>query len=212
MSTEPTAFLYPFIEAEERDAPGLLADLEASARAKVGDSYRLRAATLTRWAAELEAAGRAMAERFRAGGRLFTFGNGGSATDALGAADLFRAPRAGRPLPAMCLVDDRAVVTALANDVGFDLVFARQLEAHGRPGDMGDSRNLLQGFATAQRAGLLTLGTAGYAGGAMAADGVIEHCFVVGSDSVHRIQETQAGLTYELWRSVQRHLSGEDAV
>src|SRR4029453_11105466 len=80
--------------------------------------------------------------RFAAGGRLFTFGNGGSATDAEMTVDLFRHPHAGRPLPASSLVDDRAVLTALANDVGVELVFSRQLIAHGREGDIA------MGFST----------------------------------------------------------------
>ena len=102
-----------------------------------------------------------MAERFRGGGRLFAFGNGGSATDAEGAVELFAEPAVGRrPLPALSLVDDRAVLTALANDVGFELVFSRQLIAHARPGDIavgfstsGDSVNVLRAFEEAPRRG-----------------------------------------------------------
>ena len=90
----------------------------------------MRAATLERCADAVEAAGAAMAERFAGGGRLFTFGNGGSATDAQGSAELFRHPPSGRPLPALSLVEDQAVLTALSNDVGFELVFSRQLIAH----------------------------------------------------------------------------------
>ena len=92
---EPTGFLYPFIEAEERDTPALLADLAASARRKVAESRDLRASTLARTAGTLREAGEAMAHRFRHGGRLFTFGNGGSATDAEATADLFRRPPRG---------------------------------------------------------------------------------------------------------------------
>ena len=77
-----------------------------------------------------------MAARFEAGGRLLTFGNGGSSTDATTLAALFAHPPTGRRLPAQCLADDTAVLTALANDVGYELVFSRQLIAHGRPGDM----------------------------------------------------------------------------
>ena len=77
-----------------------------------------------------------MAARFARGGRLYTFGNGGSATDAEMTAEMFRHPISGRPLPAWPLVDDRAVLTALANDVGFELVFSRQLIAHARADDI----------------------------------------------------------------------------
>jgi D-sedoheptulose 7-phosphate isomerase len=207
--SEPTGFLYPFIDADERDASGLLADLAASARAKMTESGALRTATLEQCADVLRLAGDAMAHRFRHGGRLFTFGNGGSATDADGTAELFRDPPRGRPLPAMSLVDDRAVITALANDVGFELVFSRQLIAHARAGDIaigfstsGDSVNVVRALEEAARRGVLTIGLAGNAGGAMAASDAVEHCLVVRSASVHRIQETQDALVLELWSIV----------
>ena len=96
-----------------------------------------------------------MAERFAAGGRLYTFGNGGSSTDAAALATLFVAPGAGhRALPATALADDVATLTALANDIGFEVVFSRQLAAVGRTGDIalglstsGGSANVLRGFA-----------------------------------------------------------------
>jgi D-sedoheptulose 7-phosphate isomerase len=116
------------------------------------------------------------------------------------AAELFRAT-----LPARSLVDDQAIVTALANDVGFELVFSRQLIAHARPGDIamgfstsGSSTNVLRAMGEARRRGVLTIGLAGYGGGAMAASGQLDHCLVVESDSVHRVQEAQAALVREL--------------
>ena len=213
MSSEPTGFLYPFIDGDERDAHALLVDLTASARSKIAESRELRAVTLGRSADTLRVAGEAMAHRFRHGGRLFTFGNGGSATDAEGTAEMFRSPPSGRSLPAMSLVDDRAVITALANDVGFELVFARQIIAHARPGDIamgfstsGDSVNVLRALSEASRRRLLTIGLSGYEGGAMANADVVDACLVVPSDSVHRIQETQDALVLELWSVVQRCL------
>jgi D-sedoheptulose 7-phosphate isomerase len=116
-------------------------------------------------------------------------------------------------------VDDRAVLTALANDVGFDLVFSRQLIAYSRAGDIalgfstsGDSRNVLQAFAEGHRRGLLTVGLCGYDGGAMAASDDVDHCFVVRSESVHRIQEAQDGLVSDLWSVVQEHLGAVPAI
>jgi D-sedoheptulose 7-phosphate isomerase len=214
VSPERTDFLYPFIDAGERDAGPLLADLAASAEAKATESRRLAEATLGRCAAELERAARILAGSFTAGGRLFTFGNGGSATDAAGLARLFAEPSEGTPLPARSLSTDEAVLTALANDVGFDLVFARQLIAHGRRGDVavglstsGNSANLLVAFAQARRRGLRTLGLAGYDGGRMASCDDLDVCLVVASDSVHRIQETQAALSSDLWSRVRRALA-----
>ena len=157
----------------------------------------------------------AMADRFAAGGQLFTFGNGGSATDAAGAAHLFVRPPSGPPRPARCLAADEAVLTALGNDVGFDLVFSRQLIAYARPGDIalglstsGSSENLIVAFAEARRRGLLTIGLAGQDGGRMAVSGDVDHCIVVRSDSVHRIQETQAAVMLALWQGVGRALAG----
>jgi D-sedoheptulose 7-phosphate isomerase len=211
---EPTGFLYPFIEAEERDVGAMLAELEASARTKAADSASLRTATLRRCAEELEDAASAMADRFRRGGRLFTFGNGGSATDAQGTAELFRLPPYGRSLAALSLVEDQAVLTALSNDVGFELVFSRQLIAHAKADDIavgfstsGDSPNLLRAFDEAARRGLLTVGLCGYEGSGMAVSDAVRHCLVVRSESVHRIQETQDSLMFALWEAVQRHLT-----
>jgi D-sedoheptulose 7-phosphate isomerase len=212
-AAEPTGFLYPFIEAEERDADALVRDLILSARGKIDESAALRAETLERCAEQVARAGAAMAERFARGGRLFSFGNGGSATDAQGTAELFRHPPHGSPLPALSLVDDQAVLTALSNDVGFELVFSRQLIAHAGDLDMalgfstsGDSADMLCAFEEAARRGLLTVGLCGYEGSGMAVSDAVHHCLVVRSESVHRIQEAQDALTLALWESVQRHL------
>ncbi len=216
MSAESTAFLYPFIEGDERDAESLLADLATSAQAKWDQSERLRAATLAQCHDQIATIAAAMARRFEAGAQLFAFGNGGSATDADDVAQLFTRPPAGEALPARSLVTDHAVLTALSNDIGFDVVFSRQLEAHARPGDIamalstsGNSENLLVAFTQAARIGMLTVGVSGYDGGRMAASHALEHCLVVRSDSVHRIQETQAALVHALWAAVQSELAIE---
>jgi D-sedoheptulose 7-phosphate isomerase len=208
MSPGGADFLYPFIDGDERDGPSLLRDLAASAEAKAAESRQLRTATLDR--CSVDAVAIAMAARFGAGGRLFSFGNGGSATDAAGVAALFRVPPWGVPLPATSLAADEAIITALGNDVGFDLIFSRQLIARSRPGDMvfglstsGNSTNLLAAFAESRRRGLLTVGSAGYDGGQMAACADVDHCLVARADSIHRIQETQAALVFALWTRVQ---------
>ncbi|HEX2063915.1 MAG TPA: SIS domain-containing protein, partial [Acidimicrobiales bacterium] len=136
MSREATDFLYPFIEGDETDATSLLADLARSAEAKWGQSSRLREQTLTESDHQLRTVAAAMAERFAAGGQLFAFGNGGSATDADAVAQLYTRPPWGAPLPARSLVTDHAVLTAMSNDIGFDIVFSRQLEAHARREDI----------------------------------------------------------------------------
>jgi D-sedoheptulose 7-phosphate isomerase len=210
MTSEPTGFLYPFIDADERDSSALVADLTASSKAQIAQSRALRTATLERCSDVVTQAGEEMAKCFRERGRLFAFGNGGSATDAEGMVALFCHPPSGRGLPALSLVEDRAVLTALANDIGFDVVFSRQVIAHGRAGDIavgfstsGDSRNVLRALEEASRRGLLTIGLAGYEGGGMAASEAVAHCLVVHSDSVHRIQEAQDALVLRLWSIVQ---------
>jgi len=211
---ETTDFLYPFIEGDETDADTLLDDLARSAEGKWRQSAALRETTLTRCAGQLRDTAAAMAERFCAGGRLFTFGNGGSATDAEAVAHLYTEPPWGRPLPARSLAEDQAVMTALGNDVGFDLIFSRQLIAHGRGHDIamgfstsGNSENLMRAFAEAAKQGMLTVGLSGYDGGRMAAEGTpVAQCLVASSDSVHRIQESQAALNHALWALVQEAL------
>jgi D-sedoheptulose 7-phosphate isomerase len=212
MSDEPTNFLYPFIDAEEDDAESLLADLAASAQAKAAESLALRRSTLEANADLLETTASEMARRFAAGGRMFTFGNGGSCTDSTTLARLFARPPLGNPgksLPAWSLTADQAIVTALGNDVGFELVFARQLIARAKAGDIaiamstsGNSPNLLSALAEARQRGLYTIGFAGYDGGAFANNPNVDTCFVVRSQSVHRIQESQALLGYQLWLAV----------
>jgi D-sedoheptulose 7-phosphate isomerase len=209
MTDEPTNFLYPFIDAQEDDPKSLLADLAASAQAKAAESLALRRSTLE---ANTELIGRAaseMARRFSSGGRLFTFGNGGSCTDCTTLARLFAQPPVGSPLPAWSLTADQAIITALGNDVGFELVFARQLIARGKAGDIaiamstsGSSPNLMAALKEARHRGMYTIGFAGYEGGAFAKSPDVDACFVVRSQSVHRIQESQALLGYQLWLAV----------
>jgi D-sedoheptulose 7-phosphate isomerase len=209
-----SGFLYPFLERDAGVADAVLEDLAASARSKAADSDILRSDTLDRERTQLEAVAAAMADRFGRGGRLFTFGNGGSSTDAASIAALFSSPPWGRPCPARTLVGDSAVLTALGNDVGFELVFSRQLIACAKAGDIaigistsGNSRNLLAAFREARSRRMLTIGFAGYDGGDMGRSDEVDHCFVVSSESVHRIQEVQSALAFALWSAAQECLT-----
>jgi len=211
------SFLYPMLDGTEHDAPALLADLARSVQAKARESSALRSATLASLADQLSTVTAAMAQAFSRGGRLFCFGNGGSATDAAGLAALFCAPPYGRALPARSLVADVAVLTALANDIGVDVLFSRQIIAHGREGDIalglstsGGSTNVLKAFGEARRRGLLTIGLAGHRGGAMSSCADLDHCLGVDGQSVHRTQETQSALAHELWVRVQRRLDAQE--
>lgn len=212
---EPTNFLYPFIDAQEEDPTSLLVDLAASARAKAAESAALRRTTVESSIELVATAATEMAARFAAGGRLFAFGNGGSSTDATTLATLFARPPIGRPLPAWSLTADQAILTALGNDVGFELVFARQLIARAGACDIavamstsGSSPDLTVALREARRRGMYTIGFAGYEGGTFATSADVDACFIVHSQSVHRIQEAQALLGYQLWSAV--HERGAD--
>jgi D-sedoheptulose 7-phosphate isomerase len=206
--------LYPFLYAGESNLDSVLQQVARSTVEKATEIVALRRLVAEKQGAQLAACAAAMAERFAAGGRLFAFGNGGSSTDAADVAQLFLHPSSGRPLPAFNLTSGVAVLTALSNDVGFDVVFARQLAAIGRTGDIafgvstsGGSENVLKGFEEAGRRGLLTVGMAGYDGGRMAESGLVDHLFVIPSPSVHRIQEAQTTAYHVLWTLVQEALA-----
>ena len=204
--------LYPFLYAGKGDLSAVLEQVRASTVAKAEEILELRRVIAATDGARLAACAREAAARFAAGGRLFAFGNGGSATDAQQLATLFLHPGPGdtggyaRPLPAFGLANDTSVVTALCNDIGVDVVFARQLAAFGGRDDIavglstsGNSANLLRAFDEASRRGMLTIGLAGYDGGKMAELDSIDYLFVVPSSSVHRIQEAQTTIYQVLW-------------
>jgi D-sedoheptulose 7-phosphate isomerase len=213
-STADVAALYPFLYTTSSDVDSVLEQVRLSTVDKAREIIELRASVLAKDGGRLLECAEAMAERFAAGGRLLAFGNGGSSTDAQDLASLFLSPGGGRrPLPAFGLTNDIAVITALSNDIGFDVVFARQVGAFGRAGDIavglstsGNSTNLLLAFDEANRRGLLTVGIAGYDGGRMAELDTIDHLFVVPSPSVHRIQEAQTTLYHLLWELALYHL------
>jgi D-sedoheptulose 7-phosphate isomerase len=187
--------LYPMISTRGPTADDMMASAVQSTEAKLAETARVRASALVANDALISVA----ADLIAAAPTVFTFGNGGSATDAT---DLAWAlgPKG------WALSDDVATVTALANDVSFDVVFARQLATVARPGDAvialstsGTSANVIAGLREAQRLGLATIGFAGYDGGAMAEAG-LDACCVVRSTSVHRIQESYVALYNEMVR------------
>jgi D-sedoheptulose 7-phosphate isomerase len=215
MTTELDA-LYPFLYSGAGDRDAIRADVRSSTVAKAGEIVELRRRVETELGSTMIAAAAAMADRFRQGGRLYAFGNGGSSSDAQAVTQLFCTPPHGQALPAISLTADIATLTALANDVGFEVVFARPIAAFGTPADIalglstsGGSANVLRAIEEAHRHGLLTVGLAGYEGGGMAAladSGVLDHLFVVPSASVHRIQEAQTTVYDMLWDLTQRAL------
>ena len=133
-------------------------------------------------------------------------GNGGSATDAMDAVADFRAAPQGWPgRSALDLTEDAAILTALANDVGPEVLFQRQIIAYGRPGDVvlsfstsGGSANVVLALEEARRRGLVTIALVGYDGGRIAAEGLADHVIVTRSQHIPRIQEAQASAFHVL--------------
>ncbi|MCY4424775.1 MAG: SIS domain-containing protein [Acidimicrobiaceae bacterium] len=194
---DSTGFLYPFLDAAEDDEASLREALRASADAKRDESDRLASESLESNRGPLESAGAAIGRAARSGGRVLTMGNGGSATDAARLARMLRS----HGVAAESLSTDYAVATALANDLGAERIFSRQLDAFGQPGGVlvgcstsGASRNLLAAFDRAAAMDMTTVGLSGYGGGSFTGHPSVDHSLVVQSMSVHRIQEAQAAL------------------
>ncbi len=150
---------------------------------------------------------------FRHGNKVLLFGNGGSSTDAAHIAAEFvgRYKRERAPLPAIALATDIAAITCIANDYGYEELFARQLRAHGRKGDIaigistsGNSPNVLKGIAAARDCGLTTVAWTGATGGQLA--GLVDYAFVVPSAVTSRIQESHITLGHVLCELVEDHL------
>ena len=210
--------LYPFLHGGKQDDQALQAGLLESLRQKAEDSAETKRRFFHDNAEVLVAVARAVAAVYRRDGRLFTMGNGGSSCDAAHIAVEFQHPvTAGRPaLPAKNLTADVAVMTALGNDLGFEHVYRRQILAHGRPGDgligvstSGNSANLMAAFDKAKEIGLTTIGLAGMEGGEMARSPSLDHCVVVRSDSIHRIQECHVAIYHILWDLVHTLLADD---
>jgi D-sedoheptulose 7-phosphate isomerase len=203
--------LYPFLYSGTADVSAVLEQVRQSTVAKAEEILRLRRQVLAADGARLLQCAQELAGRFAAGGRLLAFGNGGSATDAQQLATMFLYPGGtATPLPAQSLASDASVLTALSNDIGVDVVFARQIAAFGGAADIavglstsGNSDNLLRAFDEASRRGMLTVGIAGYSGGKMAELDSIDYLFVAPSSSVHRIQEAQTTMYNVLWELCQ---------
>jgi D-sedoheptulose 7-phosphate isomerase len=186
---------------------------------KARESAEVKEAFFRAEADHIEALARAMASAFEGGGRLFVMGNGGGATDAQHVAVEFCHPivEKRRPLPALALTTDTALLTAISNDRDFAKVFGDQLRTHARRGDMalalstsGQSPNLVHALDVARHLGLLTIAFTGKDGGRLA--GLADHAFVVPSFSIHRIQETHVTLYHVVWDLVHVVLGADDVL
>jgi D-sedoheptulose 7-phosphate isomerase len=200
------SFLYPFLDEREDDLDAVLADVRDSIAMKAAEIGALRTQTLGENGAALRDAAARLRGRLDAGGTLLALGNGGSATDAMDAvADLREPPSPWPARRALDLTEDAAVLTAVANDVGVEAIFARQVIAHGGAGDAlltfstsGSSPNVLAALAEARTRGLLTIACVGYDGGRINAQGLADVAIVTRSEHIPRIQEAQASAWHVL--------------
>jgi D-sedoheptulose 7-phosphate isomerase len=194
-------------------------NIKESILRKVGESVEIKEKFFTENADRIGVLCEQMAQRFREGRKLLVMGNGGSACDALHVAVEFKHPiiEKRRALPAEALMADIATLTAISNDLDFSRIFVNQLRLVSQPGDMalaistsGKSPNLIYALEAARSRGLMTIAFAGKDGGRF--PDVADHCLVVPSYSIHRIQEVHATLIHVLWDLVHVSLGEEDVI
>jgi D-sedoheptulose 7-phosphate isomerase len=196
------SFLYPFLGQQKQGTEDLIPEVAGSILMKAGDDSRLRERMASESAELIWNASVAMAGRVARGGKLILFGNGGSATDANDwAMDCVLPPSEFHPVPAVSLSLEPANITAVANDVGSDLIFLRQLIAQARPEDVavgistsGGSRNIVMALEEARKRKMLTVALLGCDGGEIRRRGLADFAIVVPCDYIPRIQEVQASI------------------
>lgn len=215
---------YPFLHDDNAKSSALMDQLRFSLLEKARESVEVKQAFFAANSDSILAASLALAKAFHGGRKLLVCGNGGSATDAQHVAVEFMHPIivGRRALPAVCLTNDMAMLTAVANDVGFDDVFTRQIIALGKEGDVllgistsGNSENLVRAFETARRMKLSTIGFAGDGGGKMSelgGQGLLDFCLTVPTSSIHRIQETHVALYHIIWDMVHTMLQDKSLI
>jgi D-sedoheptulose 7-phosphate isomerase len=195
-----SAFLYPFLEQRPGNLEAVEEDVRRSVEMKAAEVAELRRQTVLEARETLVEAAAAVRDSLERGGTVLAFGNGGSATDSMDlVADLREAPQGWPHRRALDLSADSAILTALANDIGPDVLFSRQVIAYGQPGDVavalstsGNSANVIEALAEARRRGLATIAFVGYDGGRVAAERLADHVIVTRSEHIPRIQEAQA--------------------
>jgi D-sedoheptulose 7-phosphate isomerase len=211
-----SSFLYPFLGKGEQRLEGVVEEVQGSMLQKMEEVNGMRAAVAETEVGAISEIAAAVAERLASGGKIIAFGNGGSATDANDlVADCVAPPPGFGTVPAVSLAAEPANITAIANDVGVEAIFLRQLIAHARPEDVavgistsGGSANILAALAEARKRGLLTVGIVGYDGGRIVGEQLADHAVVVRSDYIPRIQEVQASV-YHVLRGLLETLTGE---
>jgi D-sedoheptulose 7-phosphate isomerase len=210
-------FLYPFLGQEKQQTRDLLTEVATSIGMKVEDDSRLRAQVAREQAEQISSAALAIHERLAKGGKLIIFGNGGSATDANDfAIDCVLPPSGYRPVPAVSLSLESANITAIANDVGTEVIFLRQLIAQACPEDIavgistsGGSRNIVMALEEARKRKLLTVALLGYDGGEIRRRNLADFPLVVQCDYIPRIQEVQASIYHIIRETLEELTRGQ---
>jgi D-sedoheptulose 7-phosphate isomerase len=211
-----SSFLYPFLGREKQALESVVEEVQGSMLQKMEEVNGMRAAVAETEVEAISGIAAAISERLEMGGKIIAFGNGGSATDANDlVTDCVAPPPGFRTIPAVSLAAEPANITAIANDVGVEAIFLRQLIAHARPEDVaigistsGGSANILAALAEARKRGLVTVGIVGYDGGRIVGERLADHAVVVRSDYIPRIQEVQASV-YHVLRGLVETLTGE---
>jgi D-sedoheptulose 7-phosphate isomerase len=211
-----SSFLYPFLGREEQALESVVKEVQGSMLQKMEEVNGMRAAVAETEADAISEIAAGVSERLASGGKIIAFGNGGSATDANDLViDCMTPPPGFGTIPAVSLAAEPANVTAIANDVGVEAIFLRQLIAHARPEDVavgistsGGSPNILAALGEARKRGLLTVGIVGYDGGRVVSERLADHAVVVRSDYIPRIQEVQASV-YHVLRGLVETLTTE---
>jgi len=206
-------FLYPFLGREKQGTDDLVGEVANSIQMKVHDDAELRARIAHEQSEIISSTALAIEDRLQRGGKLILFGNGGSATDANDwAIDCVLPPPGYRPVSAVSLSLEPANITAVANDVGTEVIFLRQLIAQARPEDVaigistsGGSRNIIMALEEARKRNLLTVALLGYDGGEILRRGIADFPIVVHCDYIPRIQEVQASI-YHIIRELMEGL------
>ena len=201
-----SSFLYPMLGRGEQRVEEVVGEVRGSMLQKMRETNRMRAAAAESEATTISETAAAIFERLERGGKLIAFGNGGSATDANDlVSDCLDPPPGFGAVPALSLATEAANITAIANDIGPEAIFTRQLIAHARPEDVaigistsGGSANILAALSEARKRGLLTVGIVGYDGGRIVAERLADHALLVRSDYIPRIQEVQASIYHVL--------------
>jgi D-sedoheptulose 7-phosphate isomerase len=206
-----SGFLYPFLGTEKQGTSDVVAEVTASILMKVHDDAKLRAQVAREEAEQIGNTTLAIHERLRRGGKLILFGNGGSATDANDfAIDCVLPPPGYQSIPAISLSLEPANITAVANDIGTDAIFLRQLIAQARPEDVaigistsGGSRNIIMALEEARKRNMLTVALLGYDGGEIKRKRLADFPVVVDCDYIPRIQEVQASIYHVIRESLE---------